>query len=167
MTVPVDNWGANAYMVDPDGPVIAQFMGFALEQTVAAYAARGAELPQRRYWISGTEAFDCGQVVLAVKSGALGTAGAPVQLTDCSGPRTLSFTVDVVRCAPVADSRGRPAAPAAIQAAAAEVALDLEILLYDLPDRFDVYQTGIVASVTAIGPEGGVHGAVGTYTVTL
>lgn len=160
-------WGATAYMTDPDGPVVSQFMDFALDQVVAVYGAAGAVLPDRRYWAIGGEAFDCEQAVLTVRSLALGTAGGFIELTQCDGPRSLSFTLQVVRCVPVADSRGRAPAPETIERASREVALDLEIMVYSLPAAFDVYQTGVVASASAIAPEGGFHGAAGTYTVNL
>jgi hypothetical protein len=154
-------------MAVPDGPIIPQYMSYALSQVVDVYFSRGVELPERRYWLTGTEAFDCPQVVIAVKGASLGTAGAPAQLTRCSGPKTLSFTVDIIRCAPSVDNRGRLPDGSAVEAAALMVATDMELLLYDLPGRLDVYQSGIVASVTAVGPDGGMHGAAGAYTVTL
>jgi len=43
----------------------------------------------------------------------------------------------------------------------------MEIMIYSLPARFDVYQQGIIASVTAASAEGGLQGAVGSYTVNL
>lgn len=166
MTTP-QLWGAGAYLLDPAGPIISQFMDYALEQTVAEYASKGVSLPDRRYWSIGQEAVDCNQAVLTVRSAQLGTAGAPLDLVHCDGPRSLTFVLQVMRCAPVADSRGRNPTTTSLQSASVPVAMDLEIMIYSLPARFDVYQTGIVCSATAVAPEGGVHGAQGTYTVNL
>jgi hypothetical protein len=160
-------WGADAYLVDPDGPIISQFMDYALDQVVSEYGSSGVSLPQRRYWAIGQEAIDCDQAVLTLRSTQLGTAGAPLDLSRCDGPRSLTFVLQIMRCAPVADSRGRNPTAMSLQSASAPVALDLEIMIYRLPARFDVYQTGIVCNATAVSPEGGVHGAIGTYTVNL
>lgn len=160
-------WGAEAYLANPEGPVISQFMDYALDQVVTEYVAQGVELPARRYWAIGLEALDCNQVALTVRNVQLGTAGNPLELTMCTGPRSLTFVLQIMRCAPVADNRGRAPSPMSMQSASIAVARDMEIMIYNLPTRFDVYQTGIVCSVTAVAPEGGLHGASGTYTVNL
>lgn len=160
-------WGAAAYMARPDGPVVSQFMDFALDQVVAVYGSAGIPLPSRRYWSIGSEAFDCEQAVLTLRAVSLGTAGGFSELTQCDGPRSLSFALQVVRCVPVADSRGRAPVPEAIEEASRDVALDFEVMIYSLPAALDVYQTGVVAGASAIAPEGGFHGAAATYTVNL
>jgi hypothetical protein len=160
-------WGADVYLVDRDSPLIPQFMDFALAQVVSEYIAQKALLPERRYWTIGSEAFECEQVVLSAQTAVLGTAGAPVDLSKCTGPRSLSFNVQIVRCTPIGASRGRAPSAQSIQDAANPTATDMDIMIYHLPARFDVYQTGIVASVSASSAEGGLHGAVGSYTVNL
>lgn len=153
-------------MADPSGPVISQYMDYALDQVKAEYSSQGVTLPNRQYWIVGTEAFDCEQAVLAVQSSALGTPGVPLQITQCDGPRTLTFTLQIIRCSPIWDGRRAPSSTA-ITSASVPVARDMEIMVYSLPGRFDVYQTGIVVNAAATPPQGGVQGSVGTYTVSL
>ena len=83
----------------------------ALANIRKAYAEDYAEaipLPDRQYWTIGTTAHDCEQLVLAVQQMFLGTAENPMELTQCTGPRGLTFTVEVVRCVPTLDNRGKP-----------------------------------------------------------
>jgi hypothetical protein len=167
VTTPTIAWGADAYMFDRNGPVIAQFMDFALAQVISEYAAQGVPLPERQYWTMGREALDCQQAVLTVQSTALGLAGAPAEMTKCNGPRTLSFNFQVVRCVPTGSGRGRIPTPASIQESAVPPSVDLEIMIYGLPARFDVYQSGVIAGAFAVDADGGLHGAFGSYTVTL
>lgn len=168
MTATIAAWGSDAYMTDRNGPVISQFMDFALAQVVAEYASQGVKLPKRQYWTIGQEAFDCEQAVLSVQTSTLGTTSFPAEISKCSGPRMLSFTFQVVRCTPVASSRGRGAPTAqSLQMASVPPAMDMEIMIYGLPARFDIYQSGIIASVAATNAEGGLFGTVGSYTVNL
>lgn len=160
-------WQTTQYIIDPNKPVVPQYMDYALSQVVAAYSSLGLQLPERRYWTVGQEAADCQQVVLAVQGAQLGLAGAPTLTTECEGPVSLSFTAQIMRCTPVANSRGAAPSPEVIQSHSVAVATDLEVMLYYLPARFDAYRTGITASAAAAGAEGGLMGAVGTYTVNL
>ncbi len=97
--------------------VIPKWCDEALRDIVEHYETKtgfpeGVPLPARRYWTIGTTAHDCEQCVLAVQQMFLGTAETPLELTQCGGPRGLTFTVEVVRCVPTLDNRGRaPDAP--------------------------------------------------------
>jgi len=167
MTATVTAWGSDAYMTDRNGPVISQFMDFALAQVISEYASYGVPLPSRKYWTVGQEAFDCEQAVLSVQTTTLGTTSFPAEISKCSGPRMLSFNFQVVRCAPVSGGRSRAPSAKSLQSASVPAAMDMEIMIYGLPARFDVYQSGIIASATATSSEGGLFGAVGSYTVNL
>jgi hypothetical protein len=160
-------WQTTVYMTDPSGPAIPQYMDYALDQVVVEYASRGIPLPGRMYWTVGQEATDCEQVVLGVQSAALGLAGVPTATSQCDGPVSLTLTVQIMRCVPVANARGDAPSPAAINEHSVPVATDIEIMMYGLPSRFDVYGTGIIASASAVGAEGGLLGSLGTYTVNL
>jgi hypothetical protein len=123
-------------------------------------------LPERRYWTVGQTAHDCEQLVLAVQQMFLGTAENPMELTQCSGPRGLTFTVEVVRCVPTLDNRGKPPAGDVIETASVNPVIDMEIML-DLAKYFDPYSTGVIVNVDPITAQGGFHGAIATYSVTL
>ena len=83
----------------------------AMANIVKAYATdypTPIPLPERKYWTIGQTAHDCEQMVLAVQQMFLGTAENPIELTQCTGPRGLTFTVEVVRCVPGLTNRGQP-----------------------------------------------------------
>ena len=141
----------------------------ALANIRKAYAEDYAEaipLPERQYWTIGQTAHDCEQMVLAVQQMFLGTAENPMELTQCNGPRGLTFTVEVVRCVPTLDNRGKPPAGDSIEAASVNPAIDMEIML-DLAKYFDPFNTGVIVNVDPITAQGGFHGAIATYSVTL
>lgn len=126
----------------------------------------GVPLPERRYWTIGQTAHDCEQAVLAVQQMFLGTAETPMELTQCNGPRGLTFTFEVVRCVPTLDNRGRAPAGQSIENASVNPVIDMEIML-DLAKYFDPFMTGVVVNVDPIPALGGYHGAIATYSVTL
>lgn len=148
----------------PGGYTIPTFLDFVLQSVVDEYESRSIGLPERRYWMVGQPAFDCNQVVVNATTLNLGLPENAQQLTSCDSGWTLEFFVTVLRCSPVSGTRSAIPAAEAIQAAAAETAADMEILM-DLTKRLDVARTGISASVEAVGPEGGTQGAVGTYAM--
>ncbi len=154
----------STYPSYPDGYLIPTFLDFVLQSVVDEYEARAVDLPERRYWMVGTPAYDCGQVVVHATTLNLGLPEAAQLLTSCDAGWTLQFYVTVLRCAPVASTRGGAPTAASIQSAAAESAADMEILM-ELSKRMDVARTGISASVEAAGPEGGLTGAMGTYSM--
>jgi hypothetical protein len=150
-----------------DDFVIPKWCDDALRDIVEHYETKvNVDLPLRRYWTIGTTAHDCEQCVLAVQQMFLGTAETPLELTQCGGPRGLTFTVEVVRCVPTMDNRGRAPAQEVIETASVNPVIDMEIML-DLAKYFDPYLTGVVVNVDPIPASGGFHGAIATYTVTL
>jgi hypothetical protein len=150
-----------------DDFVIPKWCDQALADIEAHYDTKiNVPLPDRRYWTIGTTAHDCEQCVLAVQQMFLGTAETPLETTQCNGPRGLTFTVEVVRCVPTLDNRGRAPDAPVIEAASVNPVIDMEIML-DLAPYFDPYLTGVVVNVDPIPASGGFHGAIATYTVTL
>jgi len=146
--------------------VIPRWCSEAMEAVIAHYADIEVPLPERRYWTIGQTAHDCEQVVLCVQQMFLGTADNPMETTQCNGPRSLTFTLEVVRCVPTLDNRGRPPAGSAIEVASVDPVVDMEILM-DCAKFFDPFLAGVVVTVNVIPADGGMHGAIGTYTVTL
>src|SRR5262245_25830635 len=83
--------------------VLPKFCEEGLACVVKKYADDYPEpvpLPSRQYWTIGQTAHDCEQLVLCVQQMFLGTAAAPLDTNLCNGPRSLTFTVEVVRCVP-------------------------------------------------------------------
>ena len=156
------------YLTDPTGFVIPQYMDYALAAVRTEYASHSdVTLPERNYWTIGGVAADCEQAVLIVQQHVLGSAGAPIELTQCNAPRSLTFLFQVLRCVTVASGRGsRPPESSAIQADSVTPTQDMEIMM-DLATSFDTYNQGIIVTIDAVVAEGGFHGAQATYTVTL
>jgi hypothetical protein len=123
-------------------------------------------LPERQYWTVGTTAHDCEQLVLAVQQMFIGTAEAPMEVFRCDGPRALTFTVEVLRCVPTLTNRGQAPSGDAIEVASVNPVIDMEIML-DLAQYFDEFNTGVATTVDPLNAEGGYHGAICTYTVSL
>jgi hypothetical protein len=146
---------------------IPTFVDKAMQDIAYHYDVKvGVPLPARRYWTIGTTARDCEQCVLAVQQMFIGTASVPLETTQCNGPRGLTFTVEVVRCVPTLDNRGKPPSGEAIELASVHPVIDMEIML-DLAAYFDPFLTGVIVNVDPIPADGGYHGAIATYTVTL
>jgi len=146
---------------------IPKFVDQALRNIIEHYETKvSIPLPERRYWTIGATAHDCEQCVLAVQQMFIGTAEVPLEITQCNGPRGLTFTVEVVRCVPTLDNRGKPPEGTAIEVASIHPVIDMEIML-DLAQYFDPFMTGVVVNVDPIPASGGLHGAICTYTVTL
>ena len=123
-------------------------------------------LPSRRYWTIGQTAHDCEQCVLAVQQMFLGTAENPLETTQCNGPRGVTFTVEVTRCVPGLTNRGQPPEANSVEVASVNPIIAMEIML-DLAAYVDPYSTGVVVNVDPLPANGGIHGAICTYTVTL
>src|SRR4051812_472429 len=95
---------------------------------VKAYAQdydAAVPLPERQYWTIGQTAHDCEQMVLAVQQMFLGTAENPIELTQCTGPRGLTFTVEVTRCVPGLTNRGQLPSAESIEIASVHPVIDM------------------------------------------
>jgi hypothetical protein len=151
--------------------VIPKWCDKAMVDIVEHYATKtgvlgGVPLPARQYWTIGQTAHDCEQAVLAVQQMFLGTAENPMELTQCNGPRGLTFTFEVVRCVPGLTNRGQPPTADSVEIASVNPVIDMEIML-DLAKYFDPYLIGVVVNVDPITASGGFHGAIATYSVSL
>lgn len=150
-----------------DDFVIPKFCDTAMRNISEHYDVKvGVPLPERRYWTIGTTAHDCEQCVLAVQQMYIGTAAQPLETTVCNGPRGLTFTVEVLRCVPTLNNHGKAPEGLTIEGASVHPVIDMEIML-DLAVYFDPFNTGVVVNVDPLPAEGGYHGAICTYTVTL
>jgi hypothetical protein len=146
--------------------VVPPFAENAMISIADHYVKVGVPLPERRYWTIGQTAHDCEQMVLCIQQMFLGTAENPLELTQCNGPRGLTFTVEVVRCVPGLDNRGRAPEGPKIEEASVNPAIDMEIML-DLASYFDPYNIGVIVNVDPLSANGGMHGAIATYSVSL
>lgn len=131
------------------------------------YIDADQSLPARQYISAGrnTDApHDCEQVVVSFEQVYNGPPGAQVQEpSTCSSPRSVVFTVEVVRCQPPAtrvDGRSQkmaPPTPSALSAASRVQAADMWLLLDGgLMYAEDMLYLGGLADVT-VGPESGLY----------
>lgn len=146
--------------------VVPAWADQALKDVVEHYIKVGVPLPARQYWTLGQTAHDCEQCVLAIQQMFLGTSEAPLDTSKCDGPRGLTFTLEVLRCVPTLTNRGQAPVGDAIEVASVNPVIDMEIML-DLTPYFDPYNIGVVVNVDPLNAEGGYHGAICTYTVSL
>jgi hypothetical protein len=167
MTVDVSEWTRPAewptYAVQF---VLPAWLDEGFQCVLDHYLQVGVPLPERQYWTIGQTAHDCEQVVLAVQQMFLGTADNPLGTNQCNAPRSITFTIEVIRCVPTLTNRGQAPAAQAIENASVHPVIDMEVLM-DAATCFDRFSSGIVVTIDAIPAQGGFHGMIATYTATL
>jgi hypothetical protein len=146
--------------------VLPKFLDDALTETLNEFVRRSVEVPARQYWTIGQTAHDCEQVVLCFQQMALGTTEEPLQTIQCNGPRFMTFTIEVIRCVPGLDNRGKAPTAQAIENASVTPVMDAEILM-DCAKFFDPFMQGVVVTLDVVQADGGMHGVIATYSVNL
>jgi hypothetical protein len=143
-----------------------------LDRVIALYEAVPMELPSRRYWTLQTPAADCEQLVVSFMQAYIGPPGDEAATPQrCNSPRSAALTVQIIRCIPVADSKGRPPTAAQIQAGSEQLAMDAWLLL-DIAGDLEQWDApypgpglGVIATVNAEEPQGGFQSV--TLNVTM
>ena len=147
----------------------------------AVYVEAGEQLPDRQYVTAGRHdsevVHDCEAVSVIIEQGFNGTPSQRVQTPSfCHDPRSVTLTVEVVRCQPV-PSRGRGTdgtiAVADLNATALTQATDMFLLMEaglrlgeaDFNDRID--RPGALADVTVGRESGGMQAVVLTVTTVV
>lgn len=131
-----------------------------VERVIAGYEAAGVSLPDRRYWTMQTPAADCEQMVVSFIQAYIGPVGDEAATPQrCESPRSAVCDVQVSRCAPGLQARGRAPTPEQIQTAAVALAIDAWLLL-DISGTFDQWDyagpgMGVIATVDVGEPAGG------------
>jgi hypothetical protein len=137
-----------------------------VERVVAGYEQAGVDLPERRYWTMQLPAQDCEQMVVAFVQAYVGPVGDEAATPQrCQSPRTAVCDVQVTRCIPGLQARGRAPSSEQIENAARALGIDAWLLL-DLSASMDQWDVagpgmGVIATVDVGEPEGGYQ------TVTL
>jgi hypothetical protein len=151
---------------------LIQLMERVLETVVASYDAVPMNLPDRRYWTLQQPAADCEQLVVWFNQAYMGTPGDEASIPQrCNGPRSAALSIQVIRCIPTVDSRGRPPSAEQIQRGSEQLAMDAWLLL-DIANDLDQWDypmagpgLGVIATVEAGEPSGGFQGV--TLNVAL
>ena len=132
----------------------------------ATFEEAGVDLPTVQMLVlggQGTVAQLCEQLSVSVEQMYSGTPGDQAQVAvRCDAPRTTSFAVELVRCAPTGTARGRstplPAAEDAAQQSEVALArmLDMDLLMTAGMNACEAtwFGTGIV-DISAGPPSGG------------
>lgn len=129
-----------------------------VERVVAGYEAAGVSLPERRYWTMQAAAWDCEQMVVSFVQSYIGPVGdEAAQPQRCDSPRTAVVDVQVVRCVPGLQARGRAPTPEQIEEAARALGIDAWLLL-DISSDFDQWSLagpgmGVIATVDVGEPQ--------------
>ena len=131
-----------------------------LERVETVFQSYNVPLPNRRYWMIGTPALDCDQVVVSFIQMYLGSPGAEVsQPQRCNVPRSATIMIQISRPVPTVGPNGRPPSPEKIQQNSALSTTDAWVLMEALRE-FDMwddtgYGLGVIATLEITGPEGG------------
>lgn len=163
---------------DPDrlaeAQSIATMLQGVLDRVVDGYAQAGVDLPARRFWMTGTPAHDCEQLVVVFRQAYIGPPGDEASDPQrCDGPRSAAIEVHVTRCIP-SPKGTRATAPKAedIQAGAAKQVVDAWLLL-DLAPATEQWGfpggpgLGVIATVEAGEPQGAFQSTVLNLTMAI
>ena len=133
-----------------------------LERVESVFQSYNVTLPSRRYWIMGTPALDCEQVVVSFIQMYLGPPGDEASTPQrCTVPRSAVVSISISRQVPVVGQNGRPPAADKIEEASYISAIDAWVLMESVRE-FDMwddsgYGLGVIATVESSGPEGGLQ----------
>jgi hypothetical protein len=156
--------------VSEDAVNLRDMMEGVLGRVQSVFQSYNVELPARQYWMMGTPAIDCEQLVVYFQQLYLGPPGAQVgEPQRCHVPRSATITVALSRATPIAQQNGRPPSPERIEAASEVLAIDSWVLMesINLLDMWDDagYGPGVIATLDVTPPEGGFQTT--NLTVTL
>jgi hypothetical protein len=135
-----------------------------LEQVRQIYARVGIALPSRQYVTLGTPAQDCEQVTVAFQQTYIGPPGDEASTPQrCDGPRSAVFQITITRCVPTVDAKNRVPTPEQMEPSTQALMQDAWLLL-STSQELDDY-LGVIATVEATDPAGGLQSIVMTLTL--
>ena len=143
-----------------DANRLTAMMDGVLERVETVFQSYNVPLPNRRYWMIGTPALDCDQVVVSFIQMYLGSPGAEVsQPQRCNVPRSATIMIQISRPVPTVGQNGRPPSADKIQQHSALSTTDAWVLMEALRE-FDMWDDtgiglGVIATLEITGPEGG------------
>lgn len=142
---------------------IATMLDTILERLVGGFEQAGVDLPDRRYWTTGTPSIDCEQVTVSFNQAYIGPPGDEAnEPQKCNSPRTAQLSIQIARCIPgMVGPKSRAPSGEAMQEAAKKQVIDAWVLL-DISSSFDTWDAdlpgrglGVIATVNAGEPQGG------------
>jgi hypothetical protein len=148
------------YDIDTDATVLRDLVKRILETVVSVFESYNVPIPTRRYYTIGAPVADCEQVVVSFVQVFLGKPGDPAAIPQpCNGPRSAVVTVSIMRNVSI------PATgisnPATLEKEADFGLADAWILFESL-NQFDRWGDaarglGVIATINAVQPTGGMH----------
>jgi hypothetical protein len=158
--------------VSQEAKALSELMQLVLDKLENVYDSYSMPLPARRYWTFGTPSVDCEQVVVSFNQLYLGPPGdEATEPRRCRDPRTAVLNISVSRPVPVVGPSGAPPTANAIIEGSLAAAYDAWILMENAA-QLDTWETsgfglGVIATVSAIQPEGGFQTVVLTLTLAV
>jgi hypothetical protein len=147
--------------VSEDALHLKDMMDGVLERVQSVYQSYNVPLPSRCYWIMGTPAIDCEQLVVSFNQLYLGPPGDQANTPQrCNMPRTATLEILISREVVTVGQGGRAPSGDKIQEASVPSAVDAWVLmesinLFDQWDGSGGFGLGVIATVESMGPEGG------------
>lgn len=152
-----------------DLDALPELLQLVLDKLVATFETARVDLPARRYIAFGGVVADCEQLTSQLIQVYPGLPGAdPNQVQKCDGPLTAVIVSQLFRKQPASSQRGTPPTASEISAATRVVARDVWLML-EAAHAVDAagWNTGLIAEVSPIEPQGGLGGCAMTLTLQV
>lgn len=151
---------------------LALLMQDVLRAVESTYASANVPLPERRYWLMEAPAVDCEQVTVSFIQAYIGPPGDQASLPQpCDAIKTAVLQIQVHRCIPTANAKGKTPSPEAIIVASERLAIDAYLLL-DSASALEMWDPigpglGVIATVEVTEPQGGFQGVILNLTLAI
>lgn len=151
-----------------DAMNLVKLMDFLVEKVVEGFTERGVDLPDRRFWKTGSPVHDCEQLCVFFNQAYVGPPGdEAADPQKCESPRSAQIGVQLVRKVPtITGTRGTLPKAESIQAASVQQAIDAWTLL-DISCTLDDWGLGVIATVDAGEAQGGFQASTLNLTVAI
>lgn len=150
----------------PGKDVIYGIMQSIVDSIEQVYQDEDESLPERHVLSVGLAPHDCEQVNVSLDQLYIGSPGDQAeQPMQCEAPRTVAFTVQIVRCIPTPKSRTSAVTPEQQGLSTQQLATDFWLLLEGLMVAEPVRAFGALADITASPPSGGYQATQASFVV--
>lgn len=152
----------------PGKDVIYAIMESIVESIVQVYSDAGEAVPDRHVLSVGSAPHDCEQINVSLDQLYIGGPGDQAeQPMQCESPRTVSFTVQIVRCIPTPKSRSASVTPEDQGLSTQQLATDFWLLLEGLMASEAVTYLGALADISATPPQGAYQAVQANFVVGI
>lgn len=150
------------YDIDSDALDLKEMLDGVLSRVVALFESYGVPIPARRYWMMGSPAIDCEQLVVSFVQMYLGSPGDQAnEPRRCNNPRSATLNIMISREIATVSTNGRAPTSEKISESSEIAAVDAWVLMQSINDldQWDDtgYGLGVIATLSTDGPEGGYY----------